>query len=947
MSEPKLVSPLLDGFLVGDPMSSHDGISCSPAIRENSDDKYIVKMISNPASQTQLDALLLTGAYKDPADAMEYFKARSEDIVKEAEILQELSKLEGFASFEGWQIDAMDESRLGYRVYLLSPYRRSLERYLRRNPVTHRNAVDMGIDLCSALSLCRSSGYLYVDLRPANIYLTEEGNFQIGDLGFVSLDSLKYASLPAKYLSPYSPPELHDPMATVNTTADVYALGMVLYEIYNNGKLPFEGCAPQEELPSPLNADYEMAEIIMKAVAPDPADRWEDPAQMGQALRAYQQRNGVDDTPIGPPVAVLPQEPEEPTQREATPEEAAPVEDAPEGPEEQAGQEPVPGEDAPEPTPEPQEPTEVGEPEPQAQGTTVIPSVQEEAAAPNGSAEAPDDRQTQVIPPSRMPKKERFKFFEDTEDEEEMEEEAEEDTPELPKESRPRKKKTGLIVTMVVLLVVAALCYGGYYFYRNIYQVTVSALEVSGVDNQISVSVSTDADMSLLTVVCSDSYGNTKRQTLTDGKTLFKDLSPDTMYTIQLEISGFHSLLGSKTGSYTTAAETKITDFVGFTGAVDGSVILEFSVEGPESEWILHYAAEDEEERTLTFSGHRISVSELTVGKTYTFTLEPTTSLYIVTDTSFEYTAQALVLAENLEITACSGGDLTVQWTAPEGTQVESWDVVCYGDGDYRSSVTTTDTTLTFEDIDPAQAYTVEVTAQGMTKYAFTSISANPITVGSLSVDDSDPEKLVFSWEYEGNAPEGGWLMRYSIDGSQEQYVVQCSTESAEVSPRIPGATYTVTILAADSTTTFTTDQTYACPDAEQFSGYAITAGQLKSNLLVTPKSGWSYKDVKAKDYTTSFRPGDSISILLQSPYDFYLDRDDMRILYVIRDGDGNVLTDLTAQQDGVWYDLWFNKTDYHYCELDIPKVPTEAGSYTVDVYFNGYSMCSLNFTIF
>ena len=65
MSEPKLISPLLDGFVIGDAISDHDGVRCYPAMREDSDDKYIVKVITIPASDTQLDALLLTGAYSD------------------------------------------------------------------------------------------------------------------------------------------------------------------------------------------------------------------------------------------------------------------------------------------------------------------------------------------------------------------------------------------------------------------------------------------------------------------------------------------------------------------------------------------------------------------------------------------------------------------------------------------------------------------------------------------------------------------------------------------------------------------------------------------------------------------------------------------------------------------------------------------------------------------
>ena len=119
MSELTLVSPLLDGFVMGNPMSDHDGIRCCPALKENSDEKYIVKIISVPASQVQLDALLLTGAYKDPADAMDYFKEVADSIVREVELLNTLAKLEGFLPYEGCQVVPMEDGKLGYEVYLL------------------------------------------------------------------------------------------------------------------------------------------------------------------------------------------------------------------------------------------------------------------------------------------------------------------------------------------------------------------------------------------------------------------------------------------------------------------------------------------------------------------------------------------------------------------------------------------------------------------------------------------------------------------------------------------------------------------------------------------------------------------------------------------------------------------------------------------------------------
>ena len=299
MSDPKLISPLLDGFAMGSPLGEHDGVRCCPAIRENSDKKYIVKIIAIPASQVQMDALLLAGAYRDPADAMDYFKRQGEDVMKEAELLKKLSALEGFLPYEAWQMEPITKHRLGYEVYLVSSYKRSLDKYVRRNPVTHLEAMNMGLDLCDALSVCRQAGALYVDLKPSNVFLSEKKEYRIGDLGFVSLDALSYTALPDKYRSPYSPPELSDPMASLDLTADTYALGMILYQLYNEGQLPSRG-EPEEALPPPINADYELAEIIMKAISPDPSQRWKDPKDMGKALVDYMQRNTVNNDPITP-----------------------------------------------------------------------------------------------------------------------------------------------------------------------------------------------------------------------------------------------------------------------------------------------------------------------------------------------------------------------------------------------------------------------------------------------------------------------------------------------------------------------------------------------------------------------------------------------------------------------------------------------------------------------
>ena len=74
LSEAKLISPMLDGFAIGGSISDHHGIRCYPAMPVDSDKRYIVKVISIPASQVQLDALLLAGAYSSKDSALAYFK---------------------------------------------------------------------------------------------------------------------------------------------------------------------------------------------------------------------------------------------------------------------------------------------------------------------------------------------------------------------------------------------------------------------------------------------------------------------------------------------------------------------------------------------------------------------------------------------------------------------------------------------------------------------------------------------------------------------------------------------------------------------------------------------------------------------------------------------------------------------------------------------------------
>lgn len=1019
MSEATLISPLLDGFTMGQPISEHDGVSCCPAIKADTEKKYIVKIVTVPATQVQLDALLLAGAYKDPADAMDYYRSVSEDILNEAEFLKKLSQLEGFLSYEGWQMVPITRKRLGYQVYLVGRYKRSLEKHLRRSPVTHLDAINLGLDLCAALAVCRQAGSLYVALKPTNIFVSEKKQYRIGDLGFISLDSLGYTSLPQKYKSAYTPPELFDPMVSVNLTTDTYAVGMILYQLYNDGQLPFRGKVPEEPLPSPVNADYELAEIIMKAIHPDPAHRWSDPAAMGKALASYMQRNAVNDVPITPltPLAVCPEDvvppsagaqadsadvqseqvpddasaPEEAEPEEAAPEEAAPEEAAPAEaeadavtaePEEAAMEVPAAAADE---IPEPEAPN----PEPVCPDGKLLPdedtanafadelglladypeASQSEPVAPQdefaGVLAKADDLISHVPPagvvlPEIAEPEDPFAFAKDDLDEIDDSEIPTDPLMETEEPAPPRKKKAEkkfadrkyqrrakrLMSTLTFLLALCLAGLAGFWYYQNIYLQAIDQILIKGTRDQLTVVVDTQVKESLLQVTCSDSHGNTNSQPLRDGVAVFSDLKPSTLYTIQLDIDGFHRLVGKTSDVFTTDATTNILSFTSVAGNEDGSVVLRFTPEGEEPDkWIVHYYAENEEPKSETFTGHSVTISGLSVGKKYSFTLEAQGDLTLGGEKNLQLIATRLILAENLQVSSTGDSDLVVRWDTPGDVLVDSWDVRCYSESGYDERVTVTDSEAVFLNADPSVSYTIEVVASGMTKPARVGVTAEPIRVRELTVDDNASQKLTLKWTYDGDKPDDGWLLIYTVDGGGEN-VVKCAKATAEITPRIPGAKYTFALQSANGVSVLSGNLTYTCPVAEPFNKFAFSLDTLKADLLVTPESGkWYAESIEADRFTDTFASGSSISIALRNSETFYLPGNPVEILYVIRDTYGNALPDFVSSETVYWKNIWLtgsSKTG----ELHIPRVPTAAGSYVLDLYIDGMLLTTLPFTI-
>ena len=968
MSESNLVSPLLDDFVLGSPMSSRPGVCCCPAMKQGSDQKYIVKILSFPASQTQLDALLVTGAYKDPAAALDYYRQVADDAAAEAEFLQSMAKLEGFQSYEGWQVTPMKKNRLGYHVYLVSRYSRTLEKVLRRTAITQAQAVNLGLDLCAALSLCRRAGHLYVDLKPTNVMLDETGHYNIADLGFISVKFLDYTSMPEKYLSSYCAPEARDPMATLNMTMDTYALGMILYRIYNGGILPDIPEDPARPFEAPRYADEEMTAIILRALSPAKEDRWQDPADLGQALAAYQQSAAPEDTPIAPPAPEKTPEPEQAPEAEALQEE--PAETLPETEPEVPPADTIPETAVPE---EASVETTV-ESDSTVSDSTIRMDFQE--AAVQAPSQAVLDQGTVRFSPGAVAAAEKPRQEDDvvfpvisTGNQEDFDLDSELDavkdllkTPKYP-EMRPRpvrkpvvqnvtpvdvgknrRGKAPLVVALVLVLLLAAGAFS-YWFYNNYYLVSVSGISVSGSQSELTVTLNTGIADSLLTVSCTDAYGNTLTSPVSDKAAVFTGLSPNALYNIQVHVSGLHKLTGQVSDVFTTEGQTEVVNMTAVLGPDEGSALVSLTVSGHDpEEWLLSASCEGEDNVMQNFTGHSVTIKGLHVGKEYTLRLTAADGTQLTGQTSIKYTVLSLVSASNLDVISRLGGDLTVGWDAPD-TPVESWTVRCYAD-DYDETQTVTGTIAIFQGTSDEKAYTVEVTPAGMTQPTRLNISANPITVTAFHFTENEEGGLDVSWDFEGKAPEGGWLLMYTMNNSDASSVVKCAEAKGTITPLIPETTYNVTLQLTTDTSIFGAAGSYTTAAAETFATQGLSADKIQSRLLKTPdNANWLADDVKDEDYAATFTSGDKLSMVLEATVKFYVEHEDIDVMYVYRDSDGNPLPSLISEETIDWYDLFYDGK-YQLGELDLPKAPTQSGDYTITVYFNGSPVASNSFTI-
>jgi serine/threonine-protein kinase len=177
----------------------------------------------------------------------------------------------------------------------------SLERRMaREGELSYRSALEIGIQVCSALEIAHAAGVVHRDVKPGNLLVTSEGVVKLFDFG-VAYEPGCVLTSGAENVCAYGTPEYMAPEQTSSGSADarsdLYALGAVIYELLTGYQphvaaglpelielkrrapvLPPSSRRPEARIPKALDA------LLVRVLDPDPAVRPQSARELREAF---------------------------------------------------------------------------------------------------------------------------------------------------------------------------------------------------------------------------------------------------------------------------------------------------------------------------------------------------------------------------------------------------------------------------------------------------------------------------------------------------------------------------------------------------------------------------------------------------------------------------------------------------------------------------------------
>ena len=258
-------------------------------------EKAAVKIVSRPKEESELEVDYQNG-YDRESIAVKYTEILQE-YKNEYKLMKELQGQSNIVSCDDFAIEENPDG-IGGKIYIRMELLTPLQKVTKERLLSEKEVIKLGKDICKALILCESRNIIHRDIKPDNIMISKFGDYKLGDFGVSKVMSHTTGATMTGTEGYMAPEVLH--IEKYGKEVDIYSLGIVMYWLLNNRRMPFIGADEKvtlvnanqaairryqgEKIPAPKNGSDELKKIVLKACEYKPKDRYLTAQEMYDAL---------------------------------------------------------------------------------------------------------------------------------------------------------------------------------------------------------------------------------------------------------------------------------------------------------------------------------------------------------------------------------------------------------------------------------------------------------------------------------------------------------------------------------------------------------------------------------------------------------------------------------------------------------------------------------------
>ena len=260
-------------------------------------EKAALKVISIPQNDSDIESLRDDGV--DDESISTRYKGFLEEIVREYSLMAKIKGHPNTVYVDDVQY-VQHEDGIGWDVYIKMELLTPLTKHLGKDTVfPDEEVLKIGSDMSNILSYCESKNIIHRDIKPQNIFVSEDGTYKLGDFGIAKTAERTTSGTKTGTYN-YMAPEVYNNMP-YGSKADIYSLGLTLYWLLNEKRGPFLPLPPAvskvsdeekararrfrgDQIPAPAHGSEELKTLVLRACAFDPKERYQSASELREDL---------------------------------------------------------------------------------------------------------------------------------------------------------------------------------------------------------------------------------------------------------------------------------------------------------------------------------------------------------------------------------------------------------------------------------------------------------------------------------------------------------------------------------------------------------------------------------------------------------------------------------------------------------------------------------------